>query len=208
LGLKGKFTDYGGGAGRKSLCPIFTGQITNGGMTFTDLNKDGKIDDNDQILIGNAMPNMSFSLSNKVVFHKFDFNIMLRSYSGHALANNLRYQFEIDNIKNGINSVRTPFYLAGQTYARYSDRTIEKASFANIDNVTIGYTIPFKQGGSKLRVYLSSENLHTFTKYTGNNPEPRFYARFGNTNTLDMGLDLANTYPMTRSFALGLTASF
>jgi len=93
--------------------------------------------------------------------------------------------------------------------ARVSDRWIENGSYLRLKNVILGYTIPssalrtFAHGAiSSFRVYVSSQNLLTFTGYKGWDPE------IGSKNTtLTNGIDYGQ-YPSARSFQFGLQVGF
>jgi len=79
---------------------------------------------------------------------------------------------------------------------RQSDRYIEDGSYLRIKNVTLGYSIPGlllkKIHISTARFYLSAQNLFTFTKYTGIDPEV-------GSNGIDN-----NVYPVTRTYSIGV----
>lgn len=83
---------------------------------------------------------------------------------------------------------------------------IEDGSFLRVNNVTIGYTLPVrmlaKMRMSKLRFYVTGNNLAIFTKYTGYDPEVSV-----KNSGLTPGLDYS-AYPKSRSFIFGINASF
>ena len=94
--------------------------------------------------------------------------------------------------------------------SRTSNRFIEDGSYMRIKNLTIGYSIPAKVLGSltnnavsRVRVYVSSQNLLTLTKYTGYDPE--IASRAG--TLLRSGIDYAN-YPQARTLLAGLQLTF
>ncbi len=97
-----------------------------------------------------------------------------------------------------------PLKSAGAFYP--SSWAIEDGSFLRINNVTIGYNLPAKKisrlGMSKLRFYVTANNLHIFTKYTGYDPEVSV-----NSSPLTPGLDYS-AYPKSRSFVVGINAAF
>ncbi len=97
-----------------------------------------------------------------------------------------------------------PLKSAGAFYP--SSWAIEDGSFLRINNVTIGYSLPAnkiaKLGLSKLRFYVTGNNLHVFTKYSGYDPEVSV-----SSSPLTPGLDYS-AYPKTRSFIFGLNAAF
>lgn len=83
-----------------------------------------------------------------------------------------------------------------------SDRYLESGSYLRLDNATLGYTIkPKTQSVKALRLYVTANNLFVITKYTGLDPEISI-------GGLTPGIDNNNFYPKTRTFSLGINASF
>jgi hypothetical protein len=90
--------------------------------------------------------------------------------------------------------------------ARASDRFLEDGSYLRIKNLSIGYTLPasiFGGAVKKFRVYVSSQNLLTLTKYTGYDPE----VGSRNYNTLTNGVDYGQ-FPQARTFLGGVQIGF
>lgn len=83
-----------------------------------------------------------------------------------------------------------------------SDRYVENGSYLRIQNVTLGYRLPAsvlsKAKLSNVRLYLTVQNLHTFTDYSGYDPEIGAY----NNNIRLMNVD-AGHYPNPRTFTVG-----
>ena len=90
---------------------------------------------------------------------------------------------------------------------RVSSRFIEDGSYLRIKNISFGYTfnknLLSKIHIESLRLYVSIQNLYTFTQYTGLDPEVNYY---GNDNTI-IGTDFF-TFPQARSFNFGLNLKF
>lgn len=84
-----------------------------------------------------------------------------------------------------------------------SDRYVEDGSYIRIQNVSLGYRIPAKYLAkakiSSARVYVTVQNLKTFTKYSGYDPEVGVF----NNNIRLMNVD-AGHYPNPRSFTMGI----
>src|SRR5690606_23184217 len=87
-----------------------------------------------------------------------------------------------------------------------SDIYIEDGDFVKIQNITLGYdlknilpNIPFGQA----RIYLTAQNLHTFTKYSGQDPE----IGYGYDQSWVSGIDLG-FYPQPRTYLIGLNLKF
>ncbi|WP_300503483.1 TonB-dependent receptor [uncultured Duncaniella sp.] len=96
---------------------------------------------------------------------------------------------------------------ANSNYSRISDRLIEDASYIRLQNISLGYTFP-KDWVRKIylenvRVYMNIQNLHTWTKYKGLDPEVG--AMYG--DALMTGLDYGR-YPTPRIYTFGLNVSF
>lgn len=90
---------------------------------------------------------------------------------------------------------------------RVSDRFLEDASYLRLKNLRLGYRLPSnivkKMGLSSLGVYVSGQNLLTFTKYTGFDPE---VSTFTTSNTAP-GTDFL-TFPQARTMLVGLNVGF
>lgn len=96
---------------------------------------------------------------------------------------------------------------ANRNIEQFSDRYVEDGSFIRVKNLQLGYNLPKNIleniGISSLRIYVSVDNLYTFTKYKGYDPEVSDL--FG--NPLYYGIDMGN-YPQARTFLGGLTINF
>lgn len=96
---------------------------------------------------------------------------------------------------------------ANANFNRISDRFIEDASYIRLQNITLGYTVPAKLLKkiylSNVRVYFSAQNVYTWTKYKGLDPEVG--AMYG--DALMTGVDYGR-YPSPRIFTFGLNVSF
>ena len=90
---------------------------------------------------------------------------------------------------------------------RVSDRFLEDASYVRLKNLTLGYTLPKgvikKAGLSNARIYVTGQNLLTFTDYSGFDPE---VSTFGETNTA-AGTDFL-TFPQARTMLVGINLGF
>ncbi|HMN90025.1 MAG TPA: hypothetical protein PKE68_08375, partial [Saprospiraceae bacterium] len=118
------------------------------------------------------------------------------------------------------NTVKTKYFDENLTATpQFSSRYVENASYLALDNATLGYTINLgdKSKISRMRVYLTGQNLFFITNYTGVDPSPRFgdagdpdnggFQGF-NQNPLHPGLDRRNTYFRTRTITFGLNLGF
>ena len=108
-------------------------------------------------------------------------------------------------ITNPDASVQRIHVTDANTNNRMSDRFVEDGSYLRIKNISLGYTFPEKLLSrfqiESLRIYMNVQNLHTFTNYSGYDPE------VGNYNVLLRNIDDAR-YPSQRIYTFGLNVSF
>ena len=202
------------------------GGLSAGDRKYKDVNKDGLINSNDKVVLGNGLPKYTFGLNLKADFKRFDMSVFLNGQSGVQIANMLRatiYDMRYSNstgIVNGSadlmnrwtgqgssNTMPRNAYSAPISNDWFSDVYIQDGSFVRISNLQVGYTLKEnllrKVGVSSLRVYLSGQNLYTFTKYTGYDPE----VGSNNQNVLQTGADFGR-YPLARMFSIGVNCKF
>jgi len=158
----------------------------------------------DQRIAGNAQPSIIYGWTNTFVYKNFDFNFLIRGVAGNKILN-----ATLANLNNPADSKlqNIPRFTLGESFKDInayliSDRFIESGSYLRLDNATLGYTIrPALQAIKSIRFYLTGDNLFVITKYKGIDPEI-------NIGGLTPGIDNNNFYPKTRTFLLGLNASF
>lgn len=190
------------------------GSVGPGDIRYVDTNGDGRVDNNDRVIIGNPHPDFFFGLSNKFAYKNFDLLIFLQGTYGNDVWNaNSHELYRNDGTTNNVRDVmnrwrpdapdnywpsaRTrPFVL--------SDRHIEDASFLRVRTVTLGYqlpvgTLPATQWLRSLRVYLQGQNLFTLTNYSGFDPEVNALGQ----SPIGLGID-RGSYPMARMFIMGI----
>lgn len=192
-----------GGAIGNFWGPKFLGFDKNGDNIFEDVDKNGKINDSDNQVIGNAYPDFTFSLSNSFVYKNFDLSFLLRGSVGNDVLNQSRVYYEGFGYFGSRNILRSTLDNAEYKGAAiYSSRFVEDGSYLKLDNLTIGYTIPFKSKFiSRCRVYLTGQNLLTVTGYKGIDPEVSL-------SGLEPGIDWYDFYPRSKTYVFGLNVTF
>jgi len=201
-----------------------------GDIKFKDLNHDGVITDQDRTIIGKALPDLDLGFGFDCSYKGFDFSIFLHGMQGMNVYNGFRSSVGMGTDRSGsdINKLRDVMNnhwseenpsttmvriatLDPNDNDRFSSWFVEDASFMRIQNMQIGYTLPKQliRNISRMRVYASVNNLFTFTKYSGYDPEvgPSFNSTIGNYSPLDMGFD-NGPYPMPRVIQFGVQADF
>lgn len=181
----------------------YLGLGSDGKEKFTDIDKNGVIDDKDKKIIGDALPKATMGLSTTAKYKSFDLNVAFRAAVGNQIYNNTRAEISQPNRLPGQNvSPEGAAGLAGSAYNYSSSRWLENGDFLRLDNLTIGYNFKFKLGTQiKARVYCTGQNLFVITKYSGYDPEVNTNA--GNSSASSVGIDY-NNYPKARTFTVGV----
>jgi TonB-linked SusC/RagA family outer membrane protein len=158
----------------------------------------------DAKVAGNAQPKYIYGWSNSFTYKKWDFSFLVRGVLGNKILNataaglNTPADAKLQNIPR---STLGESFNDGNAYL-ISDRYLESGSYLRLDNTTLGFTIkPKVQTVKSVRLYMTANNLFVITKYTGLDPEI-------NIGGLTPGIDNNNYYPKTRTFSLGINASF
>ncbi len=197
------------------IAPIYIGMDTAGVMQyesrFDSVASTPNPEREDYQNVGNGLPKFQFGWNNTFTYKNFDLNFFFRGVFGHYLVNinNARYgNPNVIGIQSGMN--QTLDYLDAESGPIYSNVHVEKADFVKLDNFAIGYNFLFPESKyvGKVRVYISGQNLITFTNYSGVSPEVRYGDAYDNNNPLAPGLDRENTYFSTRSFTFGVNVNF
>ena len=188
-----------------------------GDIRFKDLNGDGAITIEDQSYIGNPSPAIAYGLNVDFEFKGFDLAIFLQGTQGNDIYNaTVRYDFNYVNrpasVLNrwtgaGTSNVEPRVNLLDPNQnARVSDRFVEDGSYLRLKNVQLGYALPpsllKKIKFEKFRLYVSAQNLFTFTKYSGMDPEIGAYG-----GALNAGVD-RGFYPQARVLLGGVNVTF
>lgn len=185
-----------------------------GDIIYVDVNGDGVIDTNDRTNIGKGTPDWTYGLNLNVAWRGLDFNLFLQGVSGADVFDGT-YRSDIysgnypewvlDRWTGEGTSNRVPRLVAGNNDSwKVSDLYVYDGSYLRLKNICLGYTLPEKWTRkvsiSKLRFYVMAENLFTWTKYHGFDPE---IASGGTSLGVDRGI-----YPQARTWTVGLNLSF
>ena len=167
--------------------------------------KFSQLKNKDKVILGNALPILTWGLSSSMSFYNVDFSFNLRGAIGGKILNTKRLAYGnnsslasgnmIVSPDNGITppKVMTDYYLESGTYAKLGD-------------ITIGYTFKIKEDVAKYinnaRIYITGQNLATITSYSGVDPETI------NMTGLEPGVEGVTYYPIPRTFMLGVNLTF
>lgn len=194
--------------------------IRPGDIKYRDINGDLMVNEMDFTVIGRGVPLHTGGFANNFRYKGFDLNVFFQWSYGNHLINANRLFFE-GNAKRAIslnqyasyvdrwspeNPVNTHYRTAGKRDTYYSSREVEDGSFIRLKTVSLGYTfnpaVLSKLHLKSLRLYASAQNLHTWTNYSGSNPDVST-----RHSALTPGFDFA-AYPLARTMTFGLTTSF
>lgn len=204
---------------------VVEGIDANGNLVFADLDNSGNNklnpDEGDKTIIGNPNPDMSFGINLGLNYKNFDFAAFMSGTVGNDIFDaTVRYDalgvsrpasyIEEPGAPRNVSLISAgstlPLPLNGEQLI--SDYHVKDGSFMKIKNVTLGYSLPesaLKSTGiERIRLYVSGQNLVTFTKYTGVDPE------IGQNNInspLNIGID-QGFFPQARQFVLGFNVDF
>lgn len=190
--------------------------IQPGFIKYKDLNGDGVVNTADRTIIGNPNPKYTGGFSNDITYKDFDLNVFFEYSVGNDVLNANRIIFEgggrvNQNMYATYLNRWTPENQSNVYYRTngrgpadfgYSTRVVEDGSFLRLKTVAIGYNLPAKiirkVKLKTCRLYASAQNLHTWTKYQGFDPEVSAY---GNS-ALMPGFDYS-VYPRSRTITVG-----
>ncbi len=188
-----------------------------GDLVYVDQNDDTVIEpENDRVYIGNPYPDYTVGITGGLEYKGFDFSFFFQGAYGHEVVNAAnQYGFAYTNRTTKVlnawmpgneTNIARPSALE-VTNHQFSDYYVEDGSYMRLKNVTLGYTLPKSLSReinmSNVRVYVSGQNLITFTDYSGLDPE----IGMNDGNPLDVGIDRA-FYPAARTVLGGIQISF
>ncbi len=210
-----------------------TNPVKIGDLYFVDTNGDGVVNDADKTVIGTPYAKFTYGFNLNSSYKKFDISASFNgSYGNKVLDGQDYYLYNMegsgnqyadvaDRYRNAANPGNGLVYRASRggtqsNSTRLSTFYLQDGSFLRCTNITIGYTIPTLLGGklgiSNARIFASTVNPFTLTKYKGYNPEVDYNYTSGTSNNtqppnLAPGIDYG-VYPLVRSYNLGINVAF
>jgi TonB-linked SusC/RagA family outer membrane protein len=192
-----------------------------GDIRFVDVNGDGQINNDDRKVIGNPNPKAQGGVTNTFSFKGLDLSVFFQGSFGNDIYNANRQALE--SLTGPVNQLTTVLdrwtptntntsipravFNDPNNNGRFSSRWIEDGSYVRLKNVTLGYNLPTalinKAHIGSLRVYVSGQNLITWTDYSGYDPEVSADPFSSTSAGRDFGV-----YPQSRTYTVGLNASF
>jgi TonB-dependent starch-binding outer membrane protein SusC len=193
-----------------------------GRFRFRDINGDDRITDADRTYLGSPVPKFSGGIAFTLKYKNFDMNILANGMAGNKIFNvskwftdfypSFQYSSKAARVLDSWTPQNTgatiPIFESASNFStnlQSNSYYVEDGSYLRLQNLSIGYTLPSellsKLRLQRLRVFASTNNLLTLTKYSGLDPSVG-----GNVDT-QFGIDVGN-YPITRSFNVGINLGF
>ncbi len=187
-------------------------QAKAGDLKFVDANNDGKISDDDRKFMGSAFPDLTYGFNANFEYKGFDMSIFMQGVSGVKLFHAFK-ESTLNGAEQGYNrwnkileawspentGASIPRIRANdpnKNFQQPSDFFLENGNYLRVKNVSLGYTFKKMNWNSGLRVFFSGDNLLTFTKYSGMDPEVG-----------GIGFD-GGQFPLSRIYSFGLNVKF
>lgn len=186
-----------------------------GDLIYVDSNNDGVIDSSDAVYGGSGTPKFELGLNYSLNYKGFDLYMNWYSSLGNEIINgskiysmqsmthpDLVYQWSENNPMSNIPAYRGASH---DNYRSYADIWVQDGSFIRLKNISFGYSLPKKALSkmrlAKMRFYVAADNILTFTKYDGYDPE------VGSNGLSRRGLDFG-TYPIAAQLRGGVQIDF
>lgn len=205
---------------------VETGYTDKGNLQYADLNKDGKISADDKTYIGNPNPDFTYGLNSVTSYKGFELSVFIQGSQGNDIFN-LNKAATLD-LGMGLNlpaDVAYDHWTPENTQAKYpkitrtlaanmSTRFVEDGSYLRFKNIQLAYNLPLEKMNvkwfKKAQVYVSGQNLITFTRYSWYDPEVNAFGSLmapGAQSSVNQGIDYA-TYPTNKSVTFGIRCGF
>lgn len=185
-----------------------------GDFRWKDLDDDGDIDSDDRDFLGSSIPKFTFGLTLNLDYKNFDFLVFVQGATGNKIFQGLR-RLDISNANYQTSALgrwvgegtsnsypRLTTNDTNNNFSNPSDFYLEDGDYLRFKTIQIGYTLPSdllnKYGIDRIRIYFTTENLFTFTKYSGYDPEIG-----GGIFGIDRGY-----YPQAQTNQLGINLQF
>lgn len=211
-------TDWGVAVGPQG---IYLGDIRYKDLSGPNGKPDDRIGSEDVTFIGDPNPQFTYGITNSFTYKGFDFSFFLQGVQGSKIFNWTRkYTESMSSIYLNQSTAVFDRYTPSNTNAsiprynqwnnnntRNSDRYIEDGSYLRIQNISLGYNFPAKWINkarmTNARLYFSAQNVYTFTRYSGYDPEIGSF----NKNALSPNVDNGH-YPNPRTITIGANIEF
>jgi len=208
-----------------ATAPKFGTYTRAGVFKFRDVNGDGVITAADKTIIGNPHPDFTYGLNLNLGYKNWDLAIFAQGSQGNQIFNYLKYWTDFNTFqgnrstdmlynswkKQGDNALLPRLNSQDGTSQQISTYFVEDGSYMRIKNVQLTYTLPAsilsKIKISSAQIYIQGQNLFTFTKYKGLDPDINLRASGTDNQDIHMGID-EGAFPVAKSYNVGVRLGF
>jgi iron complex outermembrane receptor protein len=188
------------------------GLDANGKFKMIDITGDGQVTDDDRTYVGSAQPVLTYGWNNTFGYKNWDASFFIRGTIGNKVLNNPIAAYGNNTYVAGANAIMNDNLLKFSENSRVCSFYLEDASFARLDNMSVGYTFNTSKTDwlSRARIYVAAQNLFVITGYTGLDPEVELFRGEPTDNDagLSPGIEARNYFPKARSFTFGVNLTF
>lgn len=193
-----------------------------GDFKYKDQNTDGKINDDDRVVLGSYIPNFTYGINLGFSYKNFDFSAVMQGVTGNQIVNRKRgdrrwhseINYDADMVENrwtGEGSTNSYPSAAGTinpwNIAKFNSFFVEDGSYFRLQNVQAAYTFPKKDFGKfkmpSIRLSLAAERPLTIFKANSFSPELMGKNDDGTTTDAAIGFD-SEVYPLAATYTFGL----
>lgn len=191
-----------------------------GKIVYEDYNNNGTRDIGDKRIIGNPNPKLIYGFNSNMSFKNFELNVFVQGSQGNDIFNLSSVNQTMDygqalNMPREVfenhwtptnTNAKYPLITGKVSQAQVSNRFVEDGSYLRVKNIQLSYNLPIKdiKWLTNAQIYVSGQNLITFTKYSWFDPE---ISSYGGSNSIRMGID-HYSYPTAKTTTVGLRVGF
>jgi TonB-linked SusC/RagA family outer membrane protein len=191
-----------------------------GKIVYEDFNGNGTRDIGDKRIIGNPNPKLIYGFNSTMNFKNFELNVFIQGSQGNDIFNLSSVNQTMDygqalNMPREVfenhwtptnTNAKYPLITGKVSQAQVSNRFVEDGSYLRFKNIQLSYNVPVKniKWLTSAQIYVSAQNLITFTKYSWFDPE---ISSYGSSNSIRMGID-HYSYPTAKTTTIGLRVGF
>ncbi len=208
-----------------ATAPKFGSYTRAGVFKFRDINGDGVITAADKTIIGNPHPDFTYGFNLNFGYKAFDLTVFIQGSQGNQIFNYLKYWTDFNTFQGNrskdmlYNSWKKPgddallprLNSQDGTSQQISTYFVEDGSYTRIKNIQLTYNFPSsilsKIKLSSAQIYIQGQNLFTFTKYKGLDPDINLRATGSDNQDIHMGID-EGAFPVAKSYNVGLRLGF
>lgn len=196
-----------------------------GVFKFKDVNGDGRINASDRTIIGNPHPDFTYGVNLNLGYKNWDLAVFAQGVQGNEIFNYLKYWTDFNTFQGNRSTdmlykswkkqgdvAQLPRLNSSDTFSQQiSTYFVEDGSFMRIKNIQLTYTVPStllkRIKLSSMQVYVQGQNLFTFTKYKGLDPDINIRNSGADNQDIHMGID-EGAFPVAKSYNVGLRVGF